>query len=250
LSKVGAVDEVPSTLRYFSERKGRERNLLRDFPALDALDVPADGSSQMPADVDGPMRPCGSSDIETRASTSRNPASNICNSVGLKARLGPRASGETEIRNVRSFCASSWTGNEESTAPGTAPAPSWRRPFEKAEAQIEEYWLRLPQRLTGGGPVEIGKTSFQFGIGDVGVKIAPLHGVQDEFLCGASLVLPVCEQRRGHGRRLPSRTVVFAEKFENGRRRKACPPIAAGSGHSIAIGRFRVFEVEQPVSSD
>jgi hypothetical protein len=118
-----------------------------------------------------------------------------------------------------------------------------RRPFQETEAQIEDVGAAF---LEGepGGPVEIGEAPFQFGVGDVGMKVAALHRIQDEVLASV-LVLAVGEQRR----------VAAVAAVEHGGLAEQLETLAVGQpvfqrrgiGALDRDGRHRVFEVEQPV---
>ena len=124
------------------------------------------------------------------------------------------------------------------------PCPILRRPFQEAEAQIKDVGAAF---LEGEprGPVKIGEAPFKFGIGDVGVQVAPLHRVQDEILAPI-FVLPVGQERR----------VATIAAVENGGLAEQLEPVAA---RELVLqrcrvrafdrdGRFGIFEVEQPVS--
>ena len=81
-------------------------------------------------------------------------------------------------------------GNEDQRR-AIRPGAVLRGPFQETEAQIEDVGAAFLECQLGG-PVEIGKATFEFGLGDVGVKVATFHGVQNEVLASV-LVLPVSE---------------------------------------------------------
>ena len=173
LEQVGAVDEVLPH-QVLGEGQRRERDLLGDLPALDALDVPADGLPDS-GDVDagGVLRQFA---VEFRHRQVEVLLQHL-QQRRIEARL-VLVQRETEA-GAHAFALELY-GNQDQRR-SVRPGAVLRRPFQEAEAQIEDVGAAL---LEGepGSPVEIGESAFEFGVGDVGVQVAPLHRVQDEIL--------------------------------------------------------------------